>query len=107
MQSGFGYYNRRSRHSPDRYRSLRQVNAFPDNAAILGLVLKGLVQALLELDVPSTEVEQLADDVSALLASALTQELWLHAWGIAKSREWATLHAKHVLGKQPRSHNKP
>jgi len=69
---------------------------------MLGLVPKGLVQALLELGVPGAEVEQLADDVSALLQSALTRELWLHARGVAKSREWATLYAKHVLGKQPR-----
>ena len=96
----------RGHHSPDRYRYLRQVNAFPDGAAMLGLVPKGLVQALLELAVPSAEVEQLADSVSMLLQSALTRELWAHARDVAKNREWAALYGKHVLGRQPHSHNK-
>jgi hypothetical protein len=73
---------------------------------MLGLVPKGLVQALLELAVPSAEVEQLADSVSMLLQSALTRELWAHARDVAKNREWAALYGKHVLGRQPHSHNK-
>ena len=65
------------------------------------------MRALKELDVPSAEVEQLADVVSQLLQSALTRELWVQARDVAKNREWAALYGKHVLGKQPLSHNKP
>ena len=92
-------------HSPDRYRAVRQVNAFPDNAAMLGLVPKGLVGALKELGVPHKEADQLADEVSQLVQSALVRELWLRSRNVAIHREWAALYGKHVLGKQLRSHD--
>jgi ribonuclease HI len=98
---------RGGRHSPDRFRSVRQVNAFPDNAAMLGLIPKGLVGALMELGVAHKEVDQLADELSQLIQSTLVRELWMRSRDVAVDREWAALYGKHVLGKQPRSHNKP
>ena len=97
----------RGRHSPDRFRSVRQVNAFPDSAAMLGLVPKGLVGALIELGVPHKEVDQLADTMSQLVQSALVRELWKRSQDVALDREWAALYGKHVLGKPTHSHNKP
>ena len=88
-------------HAPDPQRSLRQVAAFPDSAAELGLIPKGLVGALMELGVKREEAGQLADTLATLVQSTLAREVRSYSRDVALNRDWPTLYGKHVLGKRP------
>ena len=88
----------RSRHATDPYRSLRSVAAFPDSAAMLGLIPKGLVGALVELGIKREEAGQLADELSQLAQATLTRELRCRFRALAIERRWRLLLGKHVLG---------
>jgi hypothetical protein len=97
----------RGSHAPDPQRSLRQVAAFPDSAAELGLIPKGLVGALKELGVKREEAGQLADTLATLIQSTLAREVRSYSRDVAIHRDWPSLYGKHVLGKRPASLLKP
>jgi len=96
-----------NRHQPDPLRYLRQVAAFPDDAAALGLIPKDLVGALKELGVKCEMAGQLADEVSQLAQSTLAREVRAHTRALALHRAWPALYRQHVLGLRPTSHPPP
>jgi hypothetical protein len=82
---------RRGGHAPDPQGLLRQVATFPDSAAELGLIPKGLVGALMELGVKHEEAGQLANAIAMLAQATPAREGRSHSRDVALHRGWASL----------------